>query len=167
MYWTPNQRCPLPFGKILHLCIYYIFLMNNLLLIVLNDISTDKQKINFWMFGHLILLLFWVLCFFFLFLLFSFFFSVPLELVDLPLVKFDFSCNKVLVIPICFREMKQLQVLLLENNPLQSPPAQVRGLAKIRGICYQCAQATLGRASLLIFCWFNVALNMIISSYSL
>ncbi|MBZ3883021.1 Leucine-rich repeat and calponin homology domain-containing protein 1, partial [Sciurus carolinensis] len=45
-------------------------------------------------------------------------------LVDLPLVKFDFSCNKVLVIPICFREMKQLQVLLLENNPLQSPPAQ-------------------------------------------
>ena len=53
-------------------------------------------------------------------------FSLLSELVDLPLVKFDFSCNKVLVIPVCFREMKQLQVLLLENNPLQSPPAQVR-----------------------------------------
>lgn len=61
---------------------------------------------------------------FFLFLLFVP--LLPLELVDLPLVKFDFSCNKVLVIPVCFREMKQLQVLLLENNPLQSPPAQVR-----------------------------------------
>ena len=73
------------------------------------------------MFSHLILLLSE-------FFLSFFFFPVLLELVDLPLVKFDFSCNKVLVIPICFREMKQLQVLLLENNPLQSPPAQVRGL---------------------------------------
>nr|XP_013803838.1 PREDICTED: leucine-rich repeat and calponin homology domain-containing protein 1 isoform X1 [Apteryx mantelli mantelli] len=50
---------------------------------------------------------------------------LPQELVQLPLVKFDFSCNKVLVIPICFRKMVQLQVLLLENNPLQSPPAQI------------------------------------------
>ena len=74
------------------------------------------------MFSHLILLLSEFFSFLF------FFFPVFLELVDLPLVKFDFSCNKVLVIPICFREMKQLQVLLLENNPLQSPPAQVRGL---------------------------------------
>ena len=73
------------------------------------------------MFSHLILLL---SEFFF----FSFFFPVLLEIVDIPLVKFEFSCNKVIVIPICFREMKQLQVLLLENNPLQSPPAQVRGL---------------------------------------
>lgn len=77
------------------------------------------------MFSHIILLLSeFVLFLFFFFSLFSF--PCSLELVDLPLVKFDFSCNKVLVIPICFREMKQLQVLLLENNPLQSPPAQVR-----------------------------------------
>lgn len=104
--------------------------MYNLLLIMLNDISLDKQKVNFWMFDHLILFLSEFFSFFL-------FFPILLELVDLPLVKFDFSCNKVLVIPICFREMKQLQVLLLENNPLQSPPAQVRGLTKIYGIYSQ------------------------------
>lgn len=47
------------------------------------------------------------------------------DLADLPLVKFDFSCNKVSTIPICYRKMTQLQSLHLENNPLQSPPAQV------------------------------------------
>uniref|UniRef100_G1NQ64 Uncharacterized protein n=1 Tax=Meleagris gallopavo TaxID=9103 RepID=G1NQ64_MELGA len=56
---------------------------------------------------------------------------LPQELVQLPLVKFDFSCNKVLVIPICFRKMAQLQVLLLENNPLQSPPAQVSNICHL------------------------------------
>ncbi|CAH2224063.1 leucine-rich repeat and calponin homology domain-containing 1 [Pelobates cultripes] len=50
---------------------------------------------------------------------------LPQEIVDLPLVRFDFSCNKVLVLPLCFRKMVQLQALILENNPLQSPPAQV------------------------------------------
>lgn len=48
-----------------------------------------------------------------------------LDLADLPLVKFDFSCNKVSTIPVCYRKMTQLQSLQLENNPLQSPPAQV------------------------------------------
>lgn len=48
------------------------------------------------------------------------------DLAELPLVKFDFSCNKISTIPVCFRKMKQLQSLQLENNPLQSPPAQVR-----------------------------------------
>lgn len=48
-----------------------------------------------------------------------------LDLADLPLVKFDFSCNKVSTIPVCYRKMTQLQSLHLENNPLQSPPAQV------------------------------------------
>lgn len=50
---------------------------------------------------------------------------LPTDLADLPLVKFDFSCNKVSTIPVCYRKMKQLQTLQLENNPLQSPPAQV------------------------------------------
>ncbi len=50
---------------------------------------------------------------------------LPADLADLPLVKFDFSCNKVSTIPVCYRKMKQLQSLQLENNPLQSPPAQV------------------------------------------
>lgn len=128
--WAPNERFPFPFVKILYLYIYCICLMYNLLLIMLNDISLDKQKVNFRIFDHLILFLSEFFSFFL-------FFPILLELVDLPLVKFDFSCNKVLVIPICFREMKQLQVLLLENNPLQSPPAQVRGLTKIYGICSQ------------------------------
>uniref|UniRef100_A0A8D0HCS5 Leucine rich repeats and calponin homology domain containing 1 n=1 Tax=Sphenodon punctatus TaxID=8508 RepID=A0A8D0HCS5_SPHPU len=66
---------------------------------------------------------------------------LPPELVDLPLVKFDFSCNKVLVIPICFRKMVQLQVLLLENNPLQSPPAQICIKGKVHIFKYLSIQA--------------------------
>ncbi|KAM9850663.1 leucine-rich repeat and calponin homology domain-containing protein 1 isoform 2-T2 [Aulostomus maculatus] len=50
---------------------------------------------------------------------------LPEALAGLPLVKFDFSCNKVSTIPVCYRKMKQLQLLQLENNPLQSPPAQI------------------------------------------
>ncbi|NWR74509.1 LRCH1 protein, partial [Centropus unirufus] len=66
---------------------------------------------------------------------------LPQELVQLPLVKFDFSCNKVLVIPICFRKMVQLQVLLLENNPLQSPPAQICTKGKVHIFKYLAVQA--------------------------
>ncbi|KAF1557544.1 Leucine-rich repeat and calponin homology domain-containing protein 1, partial [Eudyptes schlegeli] len=66
---------------------------------------------------------------------------LPQELVQLPLVKFDFSCNKVLVIPICFRKMMQLQVLLLENNPLQSPPAQICTKGKVHIFKYLTVQA--------------------------
>ncbi|NWH73903.1 LRCH1 protein, partial [Piaya cayana] len=66
---------------------------------------------------------------------------LPPELVQLPLVKFDFSCNKVLVIPICFRKMVQLQVLLLENNPLQSPPAQICTKGKVHIFKYLAVQA--------------------------
>uniref|UniRef100_A0A8V5GBV1 Uncharacterized protein n=1 Tax=Melopsittacus undulatus TaxID=13146 RepID=A0A8V5GBV1_MELUD len=66
---------------------------------------------------------------------------LPQELVQLPLVKFDFSCNKVLVIPVCFRKMVQLQVLLLENNPLQSPPAQICTKGKVHIFKYLTVQA--------------------------
>uniref|UniRef100_A0A8B9ED29 Leucine rich repeats and calponin homology domain containing 1 n=1 Tax=Anser cygnoides TaxID=8845 RepID=A0A8B9ED29_ANSCY len=66
---------------------------------------------------------------------------LPPELVQLPLVKFDFSCNKVLVIPICFRKMVQLQVLLLDNNPLQSPPAQICTKGKVHIFKYLTVQA--------------------------
>ncbi|NXQ88870.1 LRCH1 protein, partial [Nyctibius grandis] len=66
---------------------------------------------------------------------------LPQELVQLPLVKFDFSCNKVLVIPICFRKMVQLQALLLENNPLQSPPAQICTKGKVHIFKYLTVQA--------------------------
>ncbi|KAI1899183.1 hypothetical protein AGOR_G00058980 [Albula goreensis] len=50
---------------------------------------------------------------------------LPEDLADLPLVKLDVSCNKVSTIPTCFRKMAHLQSLQLENNPLQSPPAQI------------------------------------------
>ncbi|XP_041128237.1 leucine-rich repeat and calponin homology domain-containing protein 1-like isoform X4 [Polyodon spathula] len=50
---------------------------------------------------------------------------LPDDLVNLPLVKLDFSCNKVAVIPVCYRKMSHLQTLQLDNNPLQSPPAQI------------------------------------------
>ncbi|XP_069746376.1 leucine-rich repeat and calponin homology domain-containing protein 1 isoform X2 [Narcine bancroftii] len=49
---------------------------------------------------------------------------LPEELADLPLVKLYFSCNRIVSIPICYRKMKHLQIIEMDNNPLQSPPAQ-------------------------------------------
>lgn len=53
------------------------------------------------------------------------FFFPHTELGDLPLVKLDFSCNKITEIPICYRKLRHLQVIVLDNNPMQIPPAQV------------------------------------------
>ncbi|XP_044057418.1 DISP complex protein LRCH3 isoform X3 [Siniperca chuatsi] len=50
---------------------------------------------------------------------------LPPELADLPLVRLDFSCNKVTSIPVCYRQLTQLQTIVLDNNPLQTPPAQI------------------------------------------
>lgn len=50
---------------------------------------------------------------------------LPPELSELPLVRLDFSCNKVTQIPLCFRRLTQLQSIVLDNNPLQTPPAQI------------------------------------------
>uniref|UniRef100_A0A4W4DSC1 Calponin-homology (CH) domain-containing protein n=1 Tax=Electrophorus electricus TaxID=8005 RepID=A0A4W4DSC1_ELEEL len=50
---------------------------------------------------------------------------LPPELAELPLVRLDFSCNKVTVIPVCYRNLRHLQSMVLDNNPLQSPPAQI------------------------------------------
>uniref|UniRef100_W5MWS5 Leucine rich repeats and calponin homology domain containing 1 n=1 Tax=Lepisosteus oculatus TaxID=7918 RepID=W5MWS5_LEPOC len=66
---------------------------------------------------------------------------LPEDLVELPLVKFDFSCNKVSVIPICYRKMVQLQSLQLENNPLQNPPAQICIKGKVHIFKYLTIQA--------------------------
>lgn len=75
----------------------------------------------------------------------------PLELSELPLVRLDFSCNHVSRIPASYRHLRHLQTILLDNNPLQSPPAQVpwgqlqgrgagtQGQALIWGI--ECTQA--------------------------
>uniref|UniRef100_A0A8C2FAH2 Leucine-rich repeats and calponin homology (CH) domain containing 3 n=1 Tax=Cyprinus carpio TaxID=7962 RepID=A0A8C2FAH2_CYPCA len=50
---------------------------------------------------------------------------LPPELAELPLVRLDFSCNKVTTIPVCYRNLRHLQSIILDNNPLQSPPAQI------------------------------------------
>ncbi|XP_029301422.1 leucine-rich repeat and calponin homology domain-containing protein 3 isoform X2 [Cottoperca gobio] len=50
---------------------------------------------------------------------------LPPELAELPLVRLDFSCNKVTSIPVCYRKLSQLQSIVLDNNPLQTPPAQI------------------------------------------
>ncbi|XP_035477773.2 DISP complex protein LRCH3 isoform X1 [Scophthalmus maximus] len=50
---------------------------------------------------------------------------LPPELAELPLVRLDFSCNKVTSIPVCYRRLAQLHTIVLDNNPLQSPPAQI------------------------------------------
>ncbi|XP_035239940.1 DISP complex protein LRCH3 isoform X19 [Anguilla anguilla] len=50
---------------------------------------------------------------------------LPPELAELPLVRLDFSCNKVTSIPVCYRNLRHLQSIILDNNPLQSPPAQI------------------------------------------
>uniref|UniRef100_A0A8B9BT97 Leucine rich repeats and calponin homology domain containing 3 n=1 Tax=Anser brachyrhynchus TaxID=132585 RepID=A0A8B9BT97_9AVES len=47
------------------------------------------------------------------------------ELAELPLIRLDFSCNKITTIPVCYRNLRHLQTIMLENNPLQSPPAQI------------------------------------------
>ncbi|KAK7154110.1 hypothetical protein R3I94_007470 [Phoxinus phoxinus] len=66
---------------------------------------------------------------------------LPEDLADLPLVKFDFSCNKVSTIPVCYRKMTQLQSLQLEINPLQSPPAQICMKGKIHIFKYLAMEA--------------------------
>ncbi|XP_062289054.1 leucine-rich repeat and calponin homology domain-containing protein 2 [Scomber scombrus] len=50
---------------------------------------------------------------------------LPDELADLPLIRLDFSCNKITEIPPAYRKLRQLQHIILDNNPMQSPPAQI------------------------------------------
>ncbi|XP_060710781.1 leucine-rich repeat and calponin homology domain-containing protein 4-like isoform X2 [Hemiscyllium ocellatum] len=57
--------------------------------------------------------------------------SLPEELSELPLVRLDFSCNKISRIPVCYRHLRHLQYILMDNNPLQSPPAQICTKGKI------------------------------------
>lgn len=52
------------------------------------------------------------------------------EIAELPLIRLDFSCNKITTIPVCYRNLRHLQTIMLENNPLQSPPAQVTAARK-------------------------------------
>ncbi|KAG8448344.1 hypothetical protein GDO86_015435 [Hymenochirus boettgeri] len=53
------------------------------------------------------------------------FYVLPDELSCLPLVKLDFSCNKITEIPISYRKLRHLEIIILDNNPMQMPPAQI------------------------------------------
>nr|KAF6382737.1 leucine rich repeats and calponin homology domain containing 3 [Pipistrellus kuhlii] len=63
------------------------------------------------------------------------------ELAELPLIRLDFSCNKITTIPVCYRNLKHLQMIALDNNPLQSPPAQICIKGKIHIFKYLNIQA--------------------------
>uniref|UniRef100_A0A803JHR3 Leucine-rich repeats and calponin homology (CH) domain containing 4 n=1 Tax=Xenopus tropicalis TaxID=8364 RepID=A0A803JHR3_XENTR len=51
--------------------------------------------------------------------------ALPEELSELPLIRLDLSCNRITHIPVCYRHLRHLQTVILENNPLQYPPAQI------------------------------------------
>uniref|UniRef100_A0A8C6EC10 Leucine rich repeats and calponin homology domain containing 3 n=1 Tax=Moschus moschiferus TaxID=68415 RepID=A0A8C6EC10_MOSMO len=63
------------------------------------------------------------------------------ELAELPLIRLDFSCNKITTIPVCYRNLRHLQMITLDNNPLQSPPAQICIKGKIHIFKYLNMQA--------------------------
>uniref|UniRef100_A0A8C8A217 Uncharacterized protein n=1 Tax=Oryzias sinensis TaxID=183150 RepID=A0A8C8A217_9TELE len=63
---------------------------------------------------------------------------LPKYLFNLPLkVLLDFSCNKITEIPPAYRKLSQLQTIILDNNPMQSPPAQVCGFTIRLCLCFQ------------------------------
>uniref|UniRef100_A0A8C6RCG8 Leucine-rich repeats and calponin homology (CH) domain containing 3 n=1 Tax=Nannospalax galili TaxID=1026970 RepID=A0A8C6RCG8_NANGA len=66
---------------------------------------------------------------------------LPEELAELPLIRLDFSCNKITAIPVCYRNLRHLQMITLDNNPLQSPPAQICIKGKIHIFKYLNIQA--------------------------
>ncbi|KAM5336260.1 DISP complex protein LRCH3 isoform 7-T7 [Glossophaga mutica] len=66
---------------------------------------------------------------------------LPEELAELPLIRLDFSCNKITTIPICYRNLRHLQMIALDNNPLQSPPAQICIKGKVHIFKYLNIQA--------------------------
>ncbi|XP_049641842.1 DISP complex protein LRCH3 [Suncus etruscus] len=66
---------------------------------------------------------------------------LPEELAELPLIRLDFSCNKITTIPVCYRNLGHLQMITLDNNPLQSPPAQICIKGKVHIFKYLNIQA--------------------------
>ncbi|XP_053317901.1 leucine-rich repeat and calponin homology domain-containing protein 4 [Spea bombifrons] len=77
--------------------------------------------------------------------------ALPEELAELPLTRLDFSCNRVTRIPICYRHMRHLQTVTLDNNPLQFPPAQICLKGKVHIFKYlnleACSQPDAGKLS--------------------
>ncbi|KAK1797142.1 hypothetical protein P4O66_008533, partial [Electrophorus voltai] len=60
----------------------------------------------------------------------------PAELSELPLVRLDVSCNRISRVPVCYRHLRHLQTIILDNNPLQMPPAQICSKGKIHFFKY-------------------------------
>ncbi|KAM9316941.1 DISP complex protein LRCH3 [Gastrophryne carolinensis] len=73
---------------------------------------------------------------------------LPEEIAELPLVRLDFSCNKITSIPVCFRNLRHLQTIVLDNNPLQAPPAQTCIKGKIHIFKYLNIEACKNAADL-------------------
>ncbi|XP_061211188.1 leucine-rich repeat and calponin homology domain-containing protein 4 [Neopsephotus bourkii] len=71
---------------------------------------------------------------------------LPMELSGLPLVHLDFSCNRIVAIPRCYRRLRHLQSILTEHNPLQSPPAQICLKGKVHIFKYLETEAAATRA---------------------
>lgn len=59
--------------------------------------------------------------------------ELPKEISQLKLVNFDCSSNRINKLPLCFREMVTLIDLVVDNNPLELPPAHIctKGLLHI------------------------------------
>ncbi|XP_029381713.1 leucine-rich repeat and calponin homology domain-containing protein 4 isoform X2 [Echeneis naucrates] len=51
--------------------------------------------------------------------------TLPEEISELPLVRLDVSCNRISHVPLCYRHLRHLQSISLDNNPLRMPPAQI------------------------------------------
>ncbi|XP_069805944.1 leucine-rich repeat and calponin homology domain-containing protein 4 isoform X2 [Dendropsophus ebraccatus] len=73
--------------------------------------------------------------------------SLPNEISELPLTRLDFSCNRISRIPTCYRQLRHLQCIILDNNPLQHPPAQICLKGKVHIFKYlnieACSKPTL------------------------
>ncbi|KAG8144688.1 hypothetical protein E2320_013147, partial [Naja naja] len=71
--------------------------------------------------------------------------SIPEEIGKLKdlMELLDFSCNKVTEIPVCFRKLRHLQVIVLDNNPMQIPPAQICLKGKVHIFKFLSVQACL------------------------
>ncbi|CAL9694550.1 unnamed protein product [Knipowitschia caucasica] len=51
--------------------------------------------------------------------------ALPEEISELPLVRLDVSCNRITHVPVCYRHLRHLQSIVLDNNPLILPPAHI------------------------------------------
>ncbi|XP_030838071.1 leucine-rich repeat and calponin homology domain-containing protein 2 isoform X3 [Strongylocentrotus purpuratus] len=68
--------------------------------------------------------------------------TLPDEISKLKLVKLDISCNKIQLIPPCYRTMHTLDTFVVDHNPLTNPPAQVCTRGRVHIFKYLATEAT-------------------------